>query len=73
MASIFSHPKDMHIDPHPNAAHYQISLESLDAAVVHGPERQILYVKMATVFSQGPKLSHMSQRRCLKERMKYYR
>lgn len=49
--STFSHPKDMHIDPYPNAAHYQISLESLDAAVVHGAEGQVLYIEMAAVFS----------------------
>lgn len=49
--STFSHPKDMHVDPYPNAAHYQISLELLAAAVVHGAEGQVLYIEMAAVFS----------------------
>lgn len=51
MVSILSHPEGTHIDPYPNAAHYQKSPESLDAAVVHGPEGQVLYIKMAAVFS----------------------
>lgn len=51
MVSILSHPKGMHIDSYPNAAHYQLSLESLDAAMVHGPGSQVLYIEMAAVFS----------------------
>lgn len=57
----------MHIDPCPNAAHYQISLESLDAAMICGPVGQFLCIGMAAVFSYGPKLSYLSQCRYFKE------
>lgn len=39
-----SYPKGMYIHSHPNAAHYQVSLESWGTAVTNGLGDQVLYI-----------------------------